>query len=86
MTADQMKQLDENTKLTKDIHKAIVGDAVMGHTGLVERVNQVDAHVKTHDVRLDEHEKKFVRYSGILFGLLVAWEAYKALVLGLHHP
>lgn len=94
MTDKQIQQLDENTKLTKDIHQAVIGNPGMGHTGLVERQRRTDESIREqgarfdaklalHSERIDRLDKLFIKYGGVAFGILVAWEVYKAFVVGI---
>lgn len=50
MTADERAQLDENSRMTKQILEAVVGSPEFGHVGLVGQVK------RAHE-RMDEHEK-----------------------------
>ena len=49
MTADERGQLDENSRMTREIHVAIIGNPQMGHIGLVGQMR------RAHE-RMDEHE------------------------------
>lgn len=49
MTIEERLQLDENCRLTRKIHEAIVGDDALGQSGLVGQVR------RAHE-RMDQHE------------------------------
>lgn len=45
------RQVDEDRKILRDIHTALVGDG-LGNPGLVKRIEAVEKKVETHDRKL----------------------------------
>jgi bisphosphoglycerate-independent phosphoglycerate mutase (AlkP superfamily) len=57
MTADERKQLDQNTVMTTEIHStvtdlraAIIGNPELGHIGLVGQVKTVNDRQEKHEI------------------------------------
>ena len=88
MTAAEARQLEENTRLTQDIHRAIVGQPELGVKGFARRFDDVENRLDTQDVRMDVWDaslgkinRKLVWFSGAGAGLFLSWELFKALYL-----
>jgi len=88
MTAAEARQLEENTRLTQAIHRAIVGEPELGIKGLARRFDDVERRLDTQDERmatwddsLGKINRKLVWFTGAGAGIFFAWELFKALYL-----
>lgn len=69
----------DDLRIVKDalhrIEKAIVGDSEMGHKGIADRLNDVEA-------KTDAMDKKLIRWGGVLLGASVVIEHLKTKLFG----
>lgn len=56
---DLGRKIDSLTVVVHRVHGAVVGDPKMGHKGLATRVEEGEATAKTHEKKLEEHDRKF---------------------------
>lgn len=57
------------------IHRAVIGDPVYGHRGLLERVSTIEERVSMHNV-------KIITWSGIVIGIVATFEFFKTKFFG----
>ena len=58
-----------------DIHRALVGDAAMGHTGLIRRTSKLEAQFAAQDAKL-------LTWGGMVVGASIAFEFIKTKLFG----
>lgn len=78
MTPEQAKQLEENTRLTREIYTALTGHRDYGVPGLVGQVKDHEDRIVDQSERITKLERRFWQWTGILTGIGIAWEAFKA--------
>tara|TARA_R110000868_G_scaffold394400_1_gene665723 strand:+ start:523 stop:852 length:330 start_codon:yes stop_codon:yes gene_type:complete len=66
---DLAHKIDQLTTVVYKVHGAVVGDPNMGHKGLAQRVEEAELFAKTHEKKLDEHDRKFW-LAGVLFSIV----------------
>lgn len=90
MTEDEKKQLDRNTEMTVEIHSAVVGNANLGHVGLVGQVKRAHERLDEHEVEdrdsfnavkeaIGKIDSKVSKIFAGLAGIMVALKIYEAL-------
>ena len=58
-----------------DIHRALVGDASMGHIGLIRRTTKLEAQYASQDAKL-------LTWGGMVIGASIAFEFIKSKLFG----
>lgn len=65
-----MDQLDENTRLTREIHIALVGRPEYKLVGLIDRVERLEKSDK-------KRERLMLKATGAMIAMTVVWEVIK---------
>lgn len=64
MERDIESKLAEISSSLSRVETALLGDAAIGHTGIVERIDRLEGIVEVH-------ERRFIKWSGIVATIII---------------